>query len=111
MHRSWIIKDNAGAECNSSCIVPLSIQLYAAKGTAPRQPLFLYTPTYIYIAEWHAIALMVYQFGSIFTGNPNVFGLIAAFAVLAVIVYMMFIKRCSEANKPTKSVKASNKRL
>ena len=34
MHRSWIIKDNAGAECNSSCIVPLSIQLYAAKGTA-----------------------------------------------------------------------------
>ena len=72
---------------------------------------FLYTPTYIYIAEWHAIALMVYQFGSIFTGNPNVFGLIAAFAVLAVIVYMMFIKRCSEANKPAKSVKVSNKRL
>ena len=75
------------------------------------QPLFLYTPTYKHIAEWHAIALMVYQFGSIFTGNPNVFGLIAAFAVLAVIVYMMFIKRCSGANKPTKSVKASNKRL
>ena len=72
---------------------------------------FLYTPTYIYIAEWYAIALMVYQFGSLFTGNPNVFGLIAAFAVLAVIVYMMFIKRCSEANKPAKSVKVSNKRL
>ena len=54
---------------------------------------------------------MIYQFGSIFTGNPNVFGLIAAFAVLAVIVYMMFIKRCSEANKPAKSVKVSNKRL
>ena len=75
------------------------------------QPLFLYTPAYKHIAEWHAIALMVYQFGSVFTGNPNVFGLIAAFAVLAVIVYMMFIKRCSEANKPTKSVKASNKKL
>ena len=59
----------------------------------------------------YAISLMIYQFGSIFTGNPNVFGLIAAFAVLAVIVYMMFIKRCSEANKPAKSVKVSNKRL
>ena len=55
----------------------------------------------------YAVSLMIYQFGSIFTGNLNVIGLIAALAVLAVIVYMLFIKRYSESTKLTKNVKVS----
>ncbi|MGN0572166.1 MAG: ferrous iron transporter B, partial [Candidatus Fimenecus sp.] len=55
----------------------------------------------------YAISLMIYQFGSAFTGNLNIIGLIAAIAVLAVIVYMLFIKRYSEATKLTKSVKVT----
>ena len=38
----------------------------------------------------YAIALMVNQFGSLFTGNVNVIGLIFALAVLVIIVYMLF---------------------
>ena len=53
----------------------------------------------------YASSLMIYQFGSTFTGNLNVIGLIAAVAVLAVMVYMLFIKKYSEATKLTKSVK------
>lgn len=41
----------------------------------------------------YAISLMIYQFGSVFTGGLNVIGLIAAIAVLAVMVYMLFIKK------------------
>lgn len=55
----------------------------------------------------YAISLMIYQFGSIFTGGLNVIGLIAAIAVLAVMVYMLFIKKYSEATKLTKSVKVT----
>ncbi|MGN0519649.1 MAG: ferrous iron transporter B [Candidatus Fimenecus sp.] len=55
----------------------------------------------------YAISLMIYQFGSAFTGNLNVFGLIAAVIVLAAFVYMLFIKRYSEATKLTKNVKVS----
>ena len=55
----------------------------------------------------YAISLMIYQFGSVFTGGLNVLGLIAAVAVLAVMVYMLFIKRYSEATKLTKSVKVT----
>ncbi len=53
----------------------------------------------------YAISLMIYQFGSIFTGNLNVIGLIAAVAVLAVMVYILFFKRYAEATKLTKKVK------
>ena len=53
----------------------------------------------------YAISLMIYQFGSVFTGGLNVIGLIAAIAVLAVMVYMLFIKKYSEATKLTKTVK------
>ena len=53
----------------------------------------------------YAISLMIYQFGSVFTGGLNIIGLIAAIAVLAVMVYMLFIKKYSEATKLTKSVK------
>ena len=55
----------------------------------------------------YAISLMIYQFGSIFTGSLNVIGLIAALAVLAAMVYMLFIKRYSEATKLTKNVKVA----
>lgn len=55
----------------------------------------------------YAISLMIYQFGSVFTGGLNVIGLIAAIAVLAVMVYMLFIKKYLEATKLTKSVKVT----
>ena len=55
----------------------------------------------------YAISLMIYQFGSVFTGGLNVIGLIAAIALLAVMVYMLFIKKYSEATKLTKSVKVT----
>ena len=55
----------------------------------------------------YAISLVIYQFGSIFTGSLNVIGLIAALAVLAAMVYMLFIKRYSEATKLTKNVKVA----
>ena len=55
----------------------------------------------------YAISLMIYQFGSVFTGSLNVIGLIAALAVLAAMVYMLFIKRYSEATKLTKTVKVA----
>ena len=45
----------------------------------------------------YAIALMVYQFGSAFTGNLNVAGLIAAIAVLGFMIYMLFFKKYKES--------------
>jgi ferrous iron transport protein B len=45
----------------------------------------------------YVIALMIYQFGSIFTGNMNIIGLIAALAVLCGMIYMLFIKKYKEA--------------
>ena len=53
----------------------------------------------------YAISLMIYQFGSIFTGNVNVIGLIAAILVLCVFVYMLFIKKYHESTTLTKNVK------
>ena len=52
----------------------------------------------------YAIGLMIYQFGGLFTGNVNTSGLIAAFAVLAVMLYMLFFKRYHEATKLTRKV-------
>ena len=46
----------------------------------------------------YAIALMINQFGSAFTGRLNIIGLIFALAVLALIVYMLF-KPYKEATK------------
>ncbi len=45
----------------------------------------------------YVIALMIYQFGSVFTGNMNIVGLIAAIAVLCALIYMLFIKKYKEA--------------
>ena len=52
----------------------------------------------------YAIALMIYQFGRLFTGSPNAIGLIAAAAVLGVIIYMLFFRKYQEATKLTKKV-------
>lgn len=54
----------------------------------------------------YVISLIVYQIGSIFTGNLNVLGLIVALAFLAFICYMLF-KPYKEATKLTKTVKVS----
>ena len=48
----------------------------------------------------YAVALMINQFGGLFTGNINVIGLIFAVAVLAFIVYML-VKPYKEATKLT----------
>ena len=48
----------------------------------------------------YAIALMINQFGGMFTGNGNVFGFIVALIVLAFIIYMLF-RPYKEANKLT----------
>lgn len=45
----------------------------------------------------YAIALMINQFGGLFTGQVNPVGLIFAFASLALILYMLFFKKYSEA--------------
>lgn len=54
----------------------------------------------------YAIAMMVYQFGSVFTGNMNIVGLIFAIAILIFMIYMIF-RPYKEAAKLTKTVKAT----
>ena len=61
----------------------------------------------------YAIALMINQFGNLFTGNlatgaglvVNIISLIAAFALLGLMIYMLFFKKYKEADKLTKKVK------
>lgn len=55
----------------------------------------------------YAVSLLIYQFGSAFTGNLHVLGLLAAIVVLFVFVYMLFIKRDCAATKRKYSVKVS----
>ena len=38
----------------------------------------------------YAVSLMVYQFGSLFTGNGNIIGVIFAVVILAFILFMLF---------------------
>jgi len=52
----------------------------------------------------YVIALMINQFGSLFTGRVHVIGLIAAVALLACMVYMLFFKPYREATQLTKEV-------
>ena len=49
----------------------------------------------------YVIALMINQFGGLFTGNVNVIGLAVAVAALAGMIYMLFFKKYSEAEKLT----------
>lgn len=53
----------------------------------------------------YAIALMINQFGGLFTGHVNVIGLIAALIILAGMVYMLFIKKYHEATTLTDKVR------
>ena len=52
----------------------------------------------------YAIALMINQFGSAFTGNLNVIGLIVAVLVLVFMLWMLF-KPYKESAKLTKTVR------
>ncbi len=49
----------------------------------------------------YVIALMINQFGGLFTGHVNVVGLIFAVALLAAGIYMLFIRKYHEADKLT----------
>ena len=57
----------------------------------------------------YAISLMIYQFGSAFSGNLNIIGVICALAVLAFILYMLF-KPYKEATQLTQKVKVTSKK-
>ena len=46
----------------------------------------------------YVIALMITQFGGLFTGESNVIGVIAAAAILAFMCYMLFVKKYHEAS-------------
>ena len=52
----------------------------------------------------YVIALMINQFGNLFTGNVQPVGLIFACAALALIIYMLFFKKYKEAEKLTTTV-------
>ena len=61
----------------------------------------------------YVIALMINQFGNLFTGNlssgagtvVNVISLVAAVALLGLMIYMLFFKKYKEATKLTQNVK------
>ena len=57
----------------------------------------------------YVVALMITQFGNIFTGEINVIGLIAAGLLLIGILYMIFIKKYKEADRLEIAASASRK--
>ena len=54
----------------------------------------------------YAVALVIYQVGSVFAGQLNVIGLIVSVAVIALTVYMLF-RPYKEATVLTKDVKVN----
>lgn len=52
----------------------------------------------------YACALMVNQFGGLLTGNASIPGVLAAAVCLCGMIYMLFVKKYSEAKKLTKKV-------
>ena len=52
----------------------------------------------------YAVSLVIFQLGSLFAGTMNVIGLIFAFAIIALMVYML-VKPYSEAKKFTKNIR------
>ncbi|MCR4595213.1 MAG: ferrous iron transport protein B [Lachnospiraceae bacterium] len=54
----------------------------------------------------YVIAFMINQFGGAFTGHVSVIGLVFAIAALAGIIYMLFFKKYTEADKLTTKVAA-----
>lgn len=57
----------------------------------------------------YVVSLIVFQIGSAFTGNLNIVGLVFALFFLAIIVYMLFIKRLKADNNYDNSMKVSKK--
>ena len=53
----------------------------------------------------YAIALMINQFGGLFTGNVNPIGLVFAILILALMVYMLFIKKYKESTTLTEKLR------
>lgn len=53
----------------------------------------------------YVIALMITQFGGLFTGESNIAGVIVAAAILAFMLYMLFVKKYHEASTFTGKVK------
>ncbi len=53
----------------------------------------------------YAVALMITQFGGLFTGDANIIGVIAAAAIFAFMCYMLFVKKYHEASKFKGNVK------
>ena len=53
----------------------------------------------------YAVALIYYQIGSAIKGQVHIVGLIAALAVLAGMIYMLFFKKYEEAEKLTQEVR------
>jgi ferrous iron transport protein B len=54
----------------------------------------------------YAVSLIIYQLGSLFTGNVHVIGLIFAIALIAFIIYML-VRPYKEATKLEKKVRVS----
>lgn len=52
----------------------------------------------------YVIALMINQFGNLFTGNINVIGLICALILLGIMIYMLFFKKYTEATRLNKKI-------
>ena len=53
----------------------------------------------------YAVALMITQFGKLFTGEANIIGVIASVIILAFMCYMLFVKKYHEASKLKGNVK------
>ena len=51
----------------------------------------------------YAVALMIFQIGSLFAGDVRIIGLIAALAVLGAMIYMLFFKKYHESTKLTQN--------
>lgn len=56
----------------------------------------------------YIIALMINQFGGLFTGNVNILGLIVAIVALVVMIYMLFFKKYKEADRLTMNVSTNS---
>ena len=59
-----------------------------------------------YFGLAYLVALVIYQVGSLFTGNVNVLGLIVAIAVIVLFFYMLF-RPYKEATRLTVKVKTA----
>ncbi|MCR5475171.1 MAG: ferrous iron transporter B [Lachnospiraceae bacterium] len=56
----------------------------------------------------YVIALMINQFGGLFTGNVSIPGLLVAIIALVVMIYMLFFKKYTEADKLTMAVSTNS---